>query len=192
MKTKGNFHFSAAHSNLTMLQTNTNAAQAVRSITLAQQLKRSSAAPTNHNNSLAPLSPLVSLALPFPLSLRKSLRPVKLVIGIRLLDGLWFQPPPLSALTPSAGPGSSGMSPEFVESRTPTPGLPPVPLAPLNPLPSPVTLLQVEDVVATSNMVQELHSCHHPPPLLSSFNLPPSLEMAVDEAKDSLLAWSHA
>jgi hypothetical protein len=50
MKTKGNFRFSAAHSNLTTLQTNTNAAQAVRSITLAQQLKRSSAAPTNHNN----------------------------------------------------------------------------------------------------------------------------------------------
>ena len=41
MKTKGKFRFSAAHSNLTMLQTNTNAAQAVRSITLAQQLKRS-------------------------------------------------------------------------------------------------------------------------------------------------------
>jgi hypothetical protein len=51
MKTKGNFHFSATHSNLTTLQTNTNAAQAVRSITLAQQLKRSCAAPTNHNNS---------------------------------------------------------------------------------------------------------------------------------------------
>jgi hypothetical protein len=50
MKTKGNFRFSAAHSNLTTLQTNTNAAQAVRSITLAQQLKRSSPAPTNHNN----------------------------------------------------------------------------------------------------------------------------------------------
>jgi hypothetical protein len=43
--------FSAAHSNLTTLQTNTNTAQAVRSITLAQQLKRSSAAPTNHNNT---------------------------------------------------------------------------------------------------------------------------------------------
>jgi hypothetical protein len=51
MKTKGKFRFSAAHSNLTTLQTNTNAAQAVRSITLAQQLKRSSAAPTNHNNT---------------------------------------------------------------------------------------------------------------------------------------------
>jgi Reverse transcriptase (RNA-dependent DNA polymerase) len=36
MKTKGKFHFSAAHSNLTTLQTNTNAAQAVQSITLAQ------------------------------------------------------------------------------------------------------------------------------------------------------------
>jgi hypothetical protein len=51
MKTKGNFRFSAAHSNLTMLQTNTNAAQAVQSITLAQQLKCSSAAPPNHNNT---------------------------------------------------------------------------------------------------------------------------------------------
>jgi hypothetical protein len=36
MKTKGKFRFSATHSNLTTLQTNTNAAQAVRSITLAQ------------------------------------------------------------------------------------------------------------------------------------------------------------
>jgi hypothetical protein len=50
MKTKGKIRFSATHSNLTMLQTNTNAAQAVWSITLAQQLKHSSAAPTNHNN----------------------------------------------------------------------------------------------------------------------------------------------
>jgi hypothetical protein len=99
---------------------------------------------------------------------------------------------PLSALTPSLGPGSSHVSPEFVASRTLTPGLPLVPLAPLNPLPSPVTLSQVKDVVTTSDMVQDLHSCHLPPPLLSSFNLPPSLEMAVDEAKDPLLAWSHA
>jgi hypothetical protein len=50
MKTKGKSRFSAAHSNLTTLQTNTNAAQVVQSITLAQKLKRSSAAPTNHNN----------------------------------------------------------------------------------------------------------------------------------------------
>ena len=65
------------------------------------------------------------------------------------------------------------------------PGLPPVSLAPLNPLPSPVTLLQVEDVVATSDMVRELHSRHHPPPSLSSS------EMAVD-GEDSSLNWSHA
>jgi hypothetical protein len=52
MKTTGNFHFSATLSNLTMLQTNTKTAQTVQSIVLAQQLKRSSAAPTNHNNSI--------------------------------------------------------------------------------------------------------------------------------------------
>jgi hypothetical protein len=57
MKTKGKFRFSAAHSNLTTLQTNINVAQAVRSITLAQQLKHSSAAPTNHNNIKAVFHP---------------------------------------------------------------------------------------------------------------------------------------
>jgi hypothetical protein len=60
---------------------------------------------------------------------------------------------PLSTLIPSVGPGSSHVSSKFVESRTLMLGLPPVPLAPLNPLPSLVTLLQVEDVVATSDMV---------------------------------------
>jgi hypothetical protein len=45
--------------------------------------------------------------------------------------------------------------------------------------------LQVEDVVATSDMVRELHSRHHPPPSLSSS------EMAVD-GEDSLLNRSHA
>jgi hypothetical protein len=140
--------------------------------------------------SLVPLSPLVSLALPFRLNLRKRLRPVKHSIRIRLLDGLRFRPPPLSALTPSAGPGSSGVSPKFMESRTPTPGLPPVPLAPLNPLPSPVTLSQVEDIVATSDMVRELHSRHHPPSLSSS-DLPSSSEMAVD-VEDPSLNRSHA
>jgi hypothetical protein len=136
--------------------------------------------------SLVPLSPLVSLALPFRLNLRKRLRPVKHSIRIRLLDGLRFRPPPLSALTPSAGPGSSGVSPKFMESRTPTPGLPPVPLAPLNPLPSPVTLSQVEDIVATSDMVRELHSRHHPPSLSSS-DLPSSSEMAVDVEDPSII-----
>jgi hypothetical protein len=93
---------------------------------------------------------------------------------------------PLSALTPSTGPGSSGMSPKFVESRTLMPGLPPVPLAPLNPLPSPVTLSQVEDVVTTSDMVQKLHSCHHPSPSLSSSDLPSSSEMAIDVEDSSV------
>jgi hypothetical protein len=60
---------------------------------------------------------------------------------------------PLSALPPSLGVGSSHISPEFIESWTPMPGLPPVLLAPLNPLPSLVTLLQVKDVLATSEMV---------------------------------------
>jgi hypothetical protein len=99
---------------------------------------------------------------------------------------------PLSALTPSTGPGSSGMSPKFVESRTLMPGLPPVPLAPLNPLLSPVTLLQVKDTVTTSDMVWELHSCHHPPPSLSSSDLPSSLGMAVNEDEDSSVNKSHA
>jgi hypothetical protein len=98
---------------------------------------------------------------------------------------------PLSALNPSVGPGSSGVSPEFVESWTPMPGLPLVPLAPLNPLPSPITLSQVEDVVATSDMVWELHSRHHPPPSLSSSDSPSSSEMAID-AEDSSVTWSRA
>jgi hypothetical protein len=98
---------------------------------------------------------------------------------------------PLSALTPSMGPGSSGMSPEFMELRTPMPGLPPVPLAPLNPLPSPVALSQVEDVVAMSDMVRELHSCHHPPPSLSFSNSLSSSKMAID-VEDSLIVRSRA
>jgi hypothetical protein len=53
MKTKVKIHFSAAHSNLTKLQSNTNMAQMVQSIILAQQLKHSSTAPTNHNNTRA-------------------------------------------------------------------------------------------------------------------------------------------
>jgi hypothetical protein len=88
---------------------------------------------------------------------------------------------PLPPLTPSAGPGSSGVSPEFVESRTPTPGLPPVPLAPLNPLPSPVTLSQVED------MVRDLQSRHPPPPSFSSSDLPSSLEMAINVEASSVI-----
>jgi hypothetical protein len=57
MKTKVKICFSATLSNLTMLQTNTNMAQMVRSIVLAQQLKCSSAAPINHNNILYLSSP---------------------------------------------------------------------------------------------------------------------------------------
>jgi hypothetical protein len=47
------------------------------------------------------------------------------------------------------------------------------PLAPLNPLPSPVTLSQVEDVVATSDLVQELHSRYQPSSPLSAPSSPP-------------------
>jgi hypothetical protein len=98
---------------------------------------------------------------------------------------------PLSALTPSAGPGSSYVSPEFVESWTPMPGLPLVPMAPLNPLPSPVTLPQVKDVVTMSDMVWELQSCYHPPTMLSSSDSPSSLEMAIN-VKDSSVIRSRA
>ena len=68
---------------------------------------------------------------------------------------------------------SSHVSPEFVVSRTPTPRPPPAPLAPLNPIPSPVTLSQVEDVVATSDMVRELHSRYQPSTPLSAPSSPP-------------------
>jgi hypothetical protein len=98
---------------------------------------------------------------------------------------------PLSALTLSLGPGSSHVSPEYVESRTLTLGLPLVPLAPLNPLPSLVTLSQVEDVITISNMVWKLHSHHLLPPSLSSSDSPSSLWMAVDDNKDTLLNKSH-
>jgi hypothetical protein len=91
---------------------------------------------------------------------------------------------PLSALTPS-GIGPSDVSPELVESWTLTLGFSLVPLAPLNPLPSPVTLSQVEDIITTSDMVWEIQSHHLPPPSLSSSVSPPSSEMAVDEVKDS-------
>ena len=81
-------------------------------------------------------------------------------------------PSPLSPL-PLSRAESSHVSPEFVVSRTPTPRPPPVPLAPLNPLPSPVTLSQVEDVVATSDMVRELHSRYQPSTPLSAPSSPP-------------------
>jgi hypothetical protein len=44
-------------------------------------------------------------------------------------------------------------------------------------------LLQV-DVLATSDMVQEIHSCHLPPAMLSAPSSPPSFEMAVDADVD--------
>jgi hypothetical protein len=94
-------------------------------------------------------------------------------------------------LTASADGQSSGVSPEFVASRTLMPGLPPVPLAPLNPLPSPVTLSQVEDMVATSDLVRDLQSRHPPPPSSSSFDSPPSSEMAIDVEASSDI-WSRA
>jgi hypothetical protein len=60
------------------------------------------------------------------------------------------------------------------------PGLPPILLAPLNPLPSPVTLLQVKDVLAISKMVQNLVFHHQLSPLLTSSDSPSSSAMAVD------------
>jgi hypothetical protein len=81
-------------------------------------------------------------------------------------------PSPLSPL-PLSVAESSHVSPEFVVPRTPTPRPPPAPLAPLNPIPSPVTLSQVEDVVATSDMVRELHSRYQPSTPLSAPSSPP-------------------
>jgi hypothetical protein len=81
-------------------------------------------------------------------------------------------PSPLSPL-PLSRAESSHISPEFVVSRTPMPRPPPAPLAPLNPIPSPVTLSQVEDVIATSDMVRELHSRYQPPAPLSAPSSPP-------------------
>jgi hypothetical protein len=81
-------------------------------------------------------------------------------------------PSPLSPL-PLSRAESSHVSPEFVVSRTPTPRPPPAPLAPLNPIPSPVTLSQVEDVVATSDMVRDLQSHYQPSSPLSAPSSPP-------------------
>jgi hypothetical protein len=71
-------------------------------------------------------------------------------------------------------------------------GLPSVPLVPLNPLPSSVTLLQVEDILAMSEMMWDLQSYHCPLPLLSSSNSPLSSLMVVDVKKDCLYIRSHA
>jgi hypothetical protein len=70
MKTKVKICFSAAHSNLTMLQSNTNIAQMVWSIVLALQLKHSSATPINHNNTkfgLAEFIKMLSITAMLPL-----------------------------------------------------------------------------------------------------------------------------
>jgi hypothetical protein len=98
---------------------------------------------------------------------------------------------PLLALPPFLGTGSSHISPEFMESWTSMPGLPPVLLAPLNSLPSPVTLSQVEDVLATSEMVQDLASHHHSSPQLTSSNSPSSSSMVVDIEEVPLDSRSH-
>jgi hypothetical protein len=65
-----------------------------------------------------------------------------------------------------------------------------MPLAPLNPLPSPVTLSQVEDVLATSKMVQDLTSHHLHPSLHSSSDSPSSSLMAVDIEDAPVDTWS--
>jgi hypothetical protein len=112
-----------------------------------------------------------------------------------MASGFGHPPPshsPLSTLPPSQGAGSSHVAPKLVESQTPMPGLPPVPLAPLNPLPSPVMLSQVEDMLVTSNMVWEIHSCHLPPAPLSAPSSPPSFEMAIDDDADPSPTQSHA
>src|SRR6267142_2298494 len=53
-------------------------------------------------------------------------------------------------------------------------------LVPLEPLVSPVTLSQVEDILATSGMVQALHT-RFPPPASSSTS-PPLVVMNMDES----------
>jgi len=74
----------------------------------------------------------------------------------------------LPPLMPSPAP-SLHMSPEFVLSQTPTLEATPImalmpmespsmPLAPINPIPSPVTLGQVEDILTTSEMVCTLQT----------------------------------
>src|SRR6267142_1022708 len=83
----------------------------------------------------------------------------------------------LPPLTPSLAP-SLHVSLKLVVSWTPTQestpiealmpvGSPSVPLALINPLPSPVTLSQVEDILATSKMVRalQIQTPPHPQPL---------------------------
>jgi hypothetical protein len=45
-------------------------------------------------------------------------------------------------------------------------------------------LSQVEDVLATSNIVQEIHSHHLPPAPLSALSSPPSSAMVIDDDTD--------
>jgi len=81
----------------------------------------------------------------------------------------------LPPLMPSLAP-SLHMSLEFILSWTPTleatpivalmpVGSPSMPLAPINPIPSPVTLGQVKDILATSEMVCTLQTWTPSPPL---------------------------
>src|SRR6267142_6408970 len=69
-------------------------------------------------------------------------------------------------------------SPSPLSTLTPSPVV--RALVPLEPLVSPVTLSQVEDILATSGMVQALHA-RFPPPASSSASSS-SMEMNVDES----------
>jgi hypothetical protein len=125
--------------------------------------------------------PLPSLDCKIPKASKAKVR-----ISDALVPPAWASSP-LPSLSPlptqplPQGAGSSVVSPELVVSQTPMPGPPPVPLAPLNSLPSPVTLSQIEDIPATSELVWELHSRRLPSTPLSSLSLPPSVVMAVDD-----------
>jgi hypothetical protein len=113
---------------------------------------------------------------PLPASVSKTKKPASVLkkapVAPQPPSPPFSTPSPLTPLPPSRVE-SSHVSPEFVVSRTPTPWPPPAPLAPLNPLPSPVMLSQVEDLVATSDMVRELHSRHQAPSPLSTPSSPP-------------------
>jgi hypothetical protein len=139
--------------------------------------------------SQPPLPPLDhKIWQPVPVQKKTPVAPPPPAPVVDLLPPAWASSPfsapsPLSPLPLFQGAGPSHVSPEFVVSRTPTPRPSPVPLVPLNPLPSPVTLSQVEDVIATSNMVWELNFRHLPSSPLSAPSSPPmfgDMEWAAD------------